>query len=325
MMLHRRRAERKKAKLRLGLSGPAGSGKTIASLLIAYGLCKDWGKITLVDTENGSGDLYVNHIIKQNGKEIKIGVYNVITLNAPYEPEKYIRAIEICEEAGDAVVILDSATHAWAGKGGLLEDHGKITDTSSSGNSWAAWRKVTPRHNAFVEKMLTCHLHLIATLRAKTEYVQDKNPDGNTIIKKVGLNPIQRDGMEFEFTAFFDLSQNHNASCSKDRSSLFDGKIWLPDIETGEIFLDWLDSGVDIDPEEEARKEKERYLSAKAEEAKIKEIRELAKQKGWDSKIAKEKLRQITKRTTTASLTNEEADKFIKYLNLKGDEKEGMV
>ena len=314
MALERRRAERKKAKLRLGLSGPAGSGKTLSSLLIAYGLCKDWSKITLIDTENGSGDLYANHTIEQDGKRINIGVYNVITLDAPYDPDKYIRAIEMCEEAGDVVVILDSITHCWAGKGGLREQHGKITDSSNSGNSWAAWRKVTPRHNTFVEKMLTCRLHLIATLRAKMDYVQDKNPDGSTIIKKIGLNPIQRDGMEYEFTAFFDLGQNHYASCSKDRSSIFDEKIWLPGIETGEIFLEWLNSGVEVDPKEEEARERMKYLAATAEADKLKKIKSLAKNKGWDAKTAKEKLLEVTGKNTTSALNNEEADKFIEYL-----------
>ena len=233
-----RKAERRKAKLRLAIAGPSGSGKTVSSLLIAYGLTGDWSKVGLVDTENGSGDLYANATIGG----VHIGEYNILTLQPPYIPEKYIEAIKLAEQAGIEALIIDSASHAWAGEGGLLDQHGKIADRG--GNSFAAWRQVTPKHNAFVEAMLRSNLHLITTLRAKTEYVQ-VTENGKTVVKKLGLAPIQRDGFEYEFTVFLDLAADHTAFTSKDRTSLLDGQYFKPSPDTGKLLLDWLESGAD--------------------------------------------------------------------------------
>lgn len=236
-----RKAERKRSKLRLGIAGPAGSGKTLTSLLIAYGITGDWEKIGLIDTENGSGDLYAN--TTKTG--VTIGNYNVLTLDAPYTPERYIEAIEAAEEAGLEVVIVDSLSHAWAGTGGVLEIQGKIAD-SGKGNSYTAWRTVTPRHNALVNKLLSCKLHLIATLRSKTEYVIETNDKGKQIPKKVGLAPIQREGMDYEFTMVLDMAHNHIATVSKDRTGIFEEDFFTPNVSTGKIILDWLNSGSDL-------------------------------------------------------------------------------
>src|SRR5665254_7085 len=118
----RRTAQRSKAKLRLGISGPAGSGKSMSSLLMAYGITGDWSKITVIDTENNSADLYADY--SHNG--IEIGVFNVCPISTPYTPEKYMASIKECEASGDSVIIIDSLTHAWAGEGGLLDKKGQI-------------------------------------------------------------------------------------------------------------------------------------------------------------------------------------------------------
>jgi len=234
-----RKAERRKSKLRLAIAGPSGSGKTVSSLLIAYGLCGDWDKIGLIDTENGSGDLYANTTIG----DYQIGEYNILTLEPPYTPQKYISAIKAAEQAGLEVLIIDSASHAWAGEGGLLDQHGRIADSGKM-NSFAAWRQITPLHNKLVETMLRSNLHLIVTLRAKTEYVVTQEK-GKTEVKKVGLAPVQRDGFEYEFTVFLDIAADHTAYASKDRTSLLDGQYFIPTPETGQMLRQWLESGVD--------------------------------------------------------------------------------
>lgn len=237
-----RKAQRRKSKLRLGISGPAGSGKTFSSLLMAYGITGDWDKICLIDTENGSGDLYAGY--NQDG--IEIGEFNIISLSAPYTPEKYTAAIKDCEVNGIECIVIDSLSHAWSGEGGLLDKKGQIETSGKPGvNSWTAWRDITPMHNRLVESILSSKCHVIATLRAKMDYVQEKDGSGKTVIRKVGMNPIQRDGMEYEFTIFMDINQDHNASASKDRTSLFDGKVWRPGVDTGRQLLDWLEIGVD--------------------------------------------------------------------------------
>lgn len=224
-----RKAERKKAKARIGIAGPAGSGKTYSALLIAKGLANG-GRVALIDTENGSGDLYAD-----------IFEYDICNITAPFLPEKYINAIREAEKAGYDVIIIDSLSHAWAGEGGLLDLHGRIAD-SGRGNSYTAWREVTPKHNQLVEAMLQSPCHIIATMRSKMEYVIQQN-GSKTEIKKAGLAPIQRDGMEYEFTIFFDISQDHTANASKDRTTLFDGKYFTPGEETGQIIRQWLESG----------------------------------------------------------------------------------
>ena len=218
------KAERKKGKLRLAIAGPAGSGKTYSALLIAFGI---GGKVALVDTERGSGELY-DHL----------GNYDVCSIEPPFLPKKYIEAIRAAEEAGYDVIILDSTSHAWAGQGGLLDMQGHIAD--ESGNSWTAWRQVTPKHDEMVEAMLQSRCHIIATMRSKMEYAQVEE-DGKKRVKKLGMSPIQRNGMEYEFTTFIDLGQNHVATTSKDRTGLFDDQYFIPTIETGQKFREWLD------------------------------------------------------------------------------------
>lgn len=223
-----RRAERKKAKLRLGIAAPSGAGKTYSSLLLAFGI---GGKVGLIDTENGSGDLYAD-----------LGDYDIIGITAPYTVAKYREAIKKFEAAGYTTIIIDSLSHAWAGDGGLLDKQGKAAD--KSGNSWQAWRQVTPEHNALVDTMLQSPCHIIATMRAKTEYVQEKDErTGKQVIRKVGMAPVMRDGIEYEFTVFLDVDMNHVATPSKDRTRLFDGQYFKIEQKHGEQLLQWLDSG----------------------------------------------------------------------------------
>jgi len=226
------KATKRRAKLRLGMSGPAGSGKTYSALLIASGL---GGRIGMIDTEHGSGDLYADLLPEG---------YDVLPLAPPFTPARYVEAIHALEEAGVSTIIVDSLTHAWSGEGGSLDRQGKIAD--KSGNSWQAWRQVTPEHNALVEALLQSPCHVIATMRAKTEYVQEKDErTGKQIVRKIGLAPIMRDGIEYEFTTFLELDVQHMAFVGKDRTRLFDGTIFKPDTATGQQLLSWLDSGAD--------------------------------------------------------------------------------
>lgn len=249
MVLSLNKARRAKAFLKLGISAPSGGGKTLGALLIGYGLMKEkhpkesdafrWGKIAIIDTENGSGELYVGSEVAG----IRIGEYNAITLEAPFLAEKYTQAIELCEQAGMEVCIIDSSSHLWSGAGGLLEQ--QQIKAKQSGNSYTAWRDITPQHNEFVEKMLQTPLHVIATMRAKQEYVQEKNDKGKTTVRKLGLEPEQRKGLEYEFTTFFEIDSDHMAFGAKDRTSLFDGKQFKINPKVGETLMKWLDGGVD--------------------------------------------------------------------------------
>ena len=229
-----RKAERRKAKLRLAITGPAGSGKTYGALTLAQGL---GGRIAMIDTENGSGDLYAD-----------LCDYDVETLAAPYSVQKYLAAIHEAEQEGYDVLIIDSLSHAWAGEGGLLDVHGQLTGESKSGNSYVAWRKITPMHNKLIETMLASSCHIIATMRSKTDYAQFQNDRGRTEIRKVGLAPVQRDGMDYEFTVVFDLGMEHTVTVSKDRTRLFDHQVFTITQDTGRILKNWLESGAEVVP-----------------------------------------------------------------------------
>jgi hypothetical protein len=223
-----RKAERKKAKLRLGIAAPSGAGKTYGALKLAFGL---GGKVGLIDTEHGSGDLYAD-----------LGDYDIIPIQAPYTVHKYLEAIRLFEFEKYSTIIIDSLSHAWAGDGGLLDKQGKAAD--KSGNSYMAWRQVTPDHNALVDAMLQSPCHIIATMRAKTEYVQEKNEStGKNVVRKVGMAPVQRDGMEYEFTVMLDIGMDHTATASKDRTRLLDGQYFKITEKTGQELLAWLEDG----------------------------------------------------------------------------------
>jgi hypothetical protein len=230
-----RKATRVKSKLRIGLAGVSGSGKTYSALLLARGLVGSWDKVCLIDTENGSADLYSD-----------LGDFNVITLEAPFGPERYIEAIQAAEAGGMEAIIIDSITHEWDGSGGCLEIVEQIAQASSSKNSYTAWAKVTPRHAKFVQAILQSPSHIITTVRRKQDYSMDKDSNGKTTVTKAGLKEITREGFEYELTLSFALSQNHLAEASKDRTGLFMDKPEFKITEkTGEMILAWTEGGVD--------------------------------------------------------------------------------
>lgn len=226
-----RQSERKQVKLRLGLSGASGFGKTKSALLLAYGMTQDWSKIAVIDTENSSASLYSD-----------LGNYNVLDLQAPYSPERYIQAIELCEKSNISIVIIDSVSHEWNGTGGCLEIHEKL------GGRFQDWSQVSPRHQAFINKILQSNCHIITTTRRKIDYSLDVGSNGKTQVVKHGTKEITREGFEYELTINFELiNESHLAKASKDRTGLFMNKpefIITP--ETGELILDWCNCGKEI-------------------------------------------------------------------------------
>jgi len=219
-----RKSSKKQAKIKLALAGASGCGKTYSSLLLAYGMTNDWSKIAIIDTENGSADLYSH-----------LGNYNVLALQSPFMPENYIKAIEICESAKMEVIILDSISQMWEQ---LLEIHSQM-----QGNSFTNWGKITPRQNAFIQKVLTSSCHIISTMRTKQDYVLNEK-NGKMIPEKVGLKTVMRDGIDYEFTLVLDIDMKHFAKASKDRTGLFmDKPEFVISSETGRAILNWCNEG----------------------------------------------------------------------------------
>lgn len=235
------KAARKKAKLRLAITGPSGAGKTYSALLIAKGI---GGSIAVIDTEHESASLYAD----MPG----MPEFDSLNLAPPYNPERFVEAIEAAEAAGYNVLIIDSLSHEWSGKGGCLELVDEIARAKYKGNSWSAWNDITPRHRQLLDALLRSQLHIIATMRSKTETAQTEE-NGRKKVVKLGMKAEQRDGSEYEFTTVLDLVHDgHFALASKDRTGLFNGDPKAVTEDTGRMLLNWLENGTDP-AEERAR------------------------------------------------------------------------
>lgn len=218
-------AQRQNVKIKLALQGSSGSGKSYSALQIGYGLVNNWSKIAVIDTENQSASLYAN-----------MGNFNILVLKPPFSPERYIEALNVCMQSQMQVIIIDSLSMEWEF---ILDAHSNLT-----GNSYTNWAKFTPRHQQLIQAILQADCHIICTLRAKQDYVlSEKN--GKMVPEKVGMKPIQREGVDYEFTIVFELDIRHNATASKDRTGLFMGKPEFKiNSQTGKEIADWCNMGV---------------------------------------------------------------------------------
>ena len=233
MKLSIKKAARHEQHLRIGLVGPSGSGKTYTALRLARGLVGPEGKILVIDTERGSASLYA-------GEPECAGEFDVIELDS-YAPETLVQAIRLGEQEGYGAMVIDSLSHFWQGKEGALEQVEKAAKRSGGGNQFAGWRDVTPRHNSMIDAILAAKAHMLVTMRSKTEWVLEQDSRGKQVPRKVGLQPVQRPGMEYEFTIVGEISQDHDLVISKSRiSAIADAVINKPGAETAQTLLDWL-------------------------------------------------------------------------------------
>lgn len=238
------RAERKKVKIKIGIAAPSGAGKTYSALLIARGLATKpdgtIGKIALVDTENDSASLYAG--------SAGIPEFDTLPLKPPYLTKKYVEAIALAAKEGYEVLVIDSGSHQWQGEGGIMDRMDKEKLANPKLNSYTLWAKFTPEHELFKSTIVNAPIHIIITLRAKQEYVLDKDEKGRTTPRKTGMAPVQRDQFEYELSCVFDMSMEHYATVSKDRTGLFDGSCFQPSVGTGTTLLEWLATGKEPAP-----------------------------------------------------------------------------
>ena len=247
MGLEFKKAQRIQAKIKIAIGGPSGSGKTMSSLVLGYGLIKGehpdwtdaqvWDKICIADTENSSGSLYVG----ARCGAITIGEYNTIDIRPPFEEQTLIDCIAMCEQHGMEVIIVDSATAFWQGEGGALQTQGKIAERTN--NSFTSWRSIRVDQAKMMQAILQSKCHVICAYRAKTEYVQEKNDNGKTVVRNVGMGIIAEGNTEYEFTTFFLLDASHNANAVKDCTGLFDGQFFVITPDTGKKIYQWLSEG----------------------------------------------------------------------------------
>lgn len=218
-------ASKAASRLRLAIIGPSGAGKTFTALRVATGL---GGRIAVVDTEHGSASKYADRF-----------QFDVLELDS-FSPATYVGAIHAAEAAGYDALIIDSLSHAWMGKDGALEQVDKIAARSKTNNTFGAWRDVTPMHQRLIDAMIASRLHLIATMRQKTEYVVE-DVNGKKTPRKVGTAPVQRDGMEFEFDVVLEMDQDNRAIVSKTRCPALRGAlIEQPGEELAQTLREWL-------------------------------------------------------------------------------------
>lgn len=221
------KAVKLESKLRLAIMGPSGAGKTYTALSIATNL---GGRVALVDTEHGSASKYAD-----------LFDFDVLELAAPYHPDRFVEAIHDAAQAGYATIILDSLTHAWNGTGGMLDIVDEIAKRKTQGNTFAAWKDATPVQNRLIEGIVGAPIHVIAAMRSKQDYTQEKDERGKTIIRKVGMAAQQREGFEYEFDVVFDLDIDHNGIVTKSRAPSLSDKVFpKPGKQVAQLLTEWL-------------------------------------------------------------------------------------
>jgi hypothetical protein len=227
------RAERRRVPLRIAITGPTGSGKTYSALRVAFGL---GDRVALIDTENGSGSLYAD--IGRDG----IQEYDVLELRPPFSPEQCQRAVEEAVRQKYDVVIIDSLSHFWAGEGGLLDR--KDAMDKRGGSSFKNWGEISKQYERLKGFFLQAPLDVIATMRSKMEYVVEEDPSTRkSVPRRIGLAPVMRDGIEYDFTLVFDVAMDHIACASKDRTGLFVDLVAQLTQEHGRLLASWRASG----------------------------------------------------------------------------------
>jgi AAA domain len=230
-----RKAEKRQVKLRLGIQGPSGSGKTEGALGLATNLWPG-AKILLIDTENESASLYADRY-----------EFDTIPLDPPFETVRYEACIDYAVESGYDVLIMDSVTHQWDGEGGILRRKEEL-DRRPGSNSYTNWNAFTPEHTHFIETIKQAPIHIIATMRSKQGYVLEQDGKGKSKPVKMGMEPIQRDGFDYEFSLVFDVQMDHKATVCKNRTGLFEGKIIdLTSKKVADQLREWQNSGKAVD------------------------------------------------------------------------------
>lgn len=222
------KAVKSESKLRMALAGPSGAGKTYTALAIATELAAG-APVAVIDTERGSASKYAD-----------LFQFDVLELDN-FHPDRYVEAIQMAQDAGYAVLVIDSLSHAWNGTGGALELHDQAVRRQKTQNSYTAWADITPIQNRLTNAITGARLHVIATMRSKTEYVQDKNERGGTTIRKVGMAAVQRDGMEYEFDIFGQMTIENDLIIEKSRcTALASQVIRKPGADVAETLAEWL-------------------------------------------------------------------------------------
>lgn len=222
-----KKASQKAKKLRIGISGASGFGKSFSAINLAFGITSDWEKICVIDTECSSASLYSG-----------LGPFNTIEINAPFTPEKFCQAIKLAEDSNMQLIIIDSISMEWNGSGGCLDIHEQL------GGRFQDWAPVKKRHQAFIDAILQSSCHIITTVRRKVEYSLDKDSNGRTKVFKLGTKEVTQEGFEYELDINFELiNENHLAKATKDRLNLYMNKPeFVINVSTGKKLISYINN-----------------------------------------------------------------------------------
>jgi DNA polymerase III delta prime subunit len=237
------KAVRRKQLIRLALAGPSGSGKTEGALALARAFAGPAGKIAVIDTEHDSALVYADRYD-----------FDHLSLTPPYTTARYLEAFRAAVDAKYDVLVIDTISHQWVGTGGILARKDELDSRGREGggdgasrNGFANWMPFTREHERFREAIMHAPIHVIATMRSKSDYVLEQDERGRQVPKKVGMAPIQREGFEYEFTTVLDLGMDHLATVTttgKDRTRIFAGQmVDLLDVRVGARLREWAEAG----------------------------------------------------------------------------------
>lgn len=253
-------------RLRIALDGPAGSGKTFTALiqacLVLGGSPTDFGaqlsrrengqaRIAVIDTERGSASKYAKYFTSEDGHSAFDALNLARQESGAVEPKDFISAIEAAKTYGYEAIIVDSLSHAWEG---ILDQKDKVDDREKSKskggytNTFANWREITPLHNRLIDAILNYPGHVFATMRTKVEYLQEKDEKtGRNVVRKVGLKPVQRDGVDYEFDIVLDMMENiAYVGKSRCKELTEKGQIDKPSVNMAQILREWLDLALPV-------------------------------------------------------------------------------
>lgn len=232
------KATRERIAVKIALMSPSGGGKSYSALRLATGMVNEMkktntlngtnSKILFANTEGPRGRYYADEFN-----------YDIVDLEPPYNPELFIDLINYAVDEKYSVLIIDSSSAEWEGRGGCLELQ------QQAGGKYQDWKFVSPRHEKFIDTLAYSPIHVIATMKGKDQYEVEKDDRGRVSVKKLGVGAAQRNGFEFYFTTTFNIDRDsHMAKCEKDNTHIFEKSgATILDESYGEKIIQWANSG----------------------------------------------------------------------------------
>jgi len=222
------------------ICGTSKTGKTYKSLAIGSSMiatlqaakcCEGNGRIALLDTEHESAAKYADMFEFDHDKL------------ESFKAELFIDKIGEAARAGYSLLIVDSITHEWAGRGGILEYQDVLASTVGY-NKYTAWNRASPKHNAFLDAIIRYPFHVICTCRAKIDYALS---DGE--VHKLGLGPIQRDTTEYEFDVFAWTDSRYALKIGGSRCRYLTDRVFTREEteEVGVVLGNWIAGAINLD------------------------------------------------------------------------------